>query len=260
MIVKEKDGVIWLEFEIFQDFPQIVHGVFLRKGGASQGEFASLNVGRNVKDSIEAVTENRKKVQRCLALEKLVFGNQTHQDLFVDVSQYNSDTTLVSSCDGLITSLTQIGLSISHADCQAVIFFDPKKNVIANVHCGWRGNVQNILGKMVRTLKEQRGCDPLDIVVGISPSLGPFYSEFINYQQEFPMSFYSYQIKPCFFDLWKISQDQLMQEGVLSKHIECANLCTYMHSDLFFSYRRDHVTGRHAIIIALKDLLNPCLL
>lgn len=253
MIVREKQGVVWLEFEIFQDFPQLIHGVFLRKGGFSEDRFASLNIEKGVGDDFETVVKNRKKISECLSLERLIFCNQTHGDLFVDVLEAHQDLTLVTSSDGLFTSLTEMGLSISHADCQAVIFFDPKKNIIANVHSGWRGNVQNILGKMVRALKEQRGCNPSDILVGISPSLGPFHSEFVHYKQELPESFYSYQIKPCFFDLWKISQDQLIQAGILPHHIECANLCTYMHSDLFFSYRRDRHTGRHATVVALKN-------
>ncbi len=253
MIVREKGGVIWLEFETFQDFPQLIHGIFLRKGGFSEGGFGSLNIGKGVGDDFEIVIKNRRKISECLSLEKLVFGNQTHSDILIDVLEAHQDLTLVTSSDGLMTSLTEVGLSISHADCQAVIFFDSKKNIIANVHSGWRGNVQNILGKTVRVLKEQRGCNPSDILVGISPSLGPFHSEFIHYKQEFPESFHSYQIKPCFFDLWKISQHQLIQAGILPHHIECSHLCTYMHSDLFFSYRRDHNTGRHATVVALKN-------
>ena len=49
-----------------------------------------------------------------------------------------------------------------------------------------------------------------------------------------------------------ISRQQLLKEGVLHEHIECANICTYSHPEQCFSYRRSPFTGHHGTIIALK--------
>ena len=40
--------------------------------------------------------------------------------------------------DGLITNKPNLILSTTNADCILLLFFDPRKRVIANVHSGWR--------------------------------------------------------------------------------------------------------------------------
>jgi len=238
VISREHEGVKWLEFEIFQEFKELAHGVFLRKGGLDLGKQADAAIMQRQRD----------KVKRCLRLEALVFGKHQHADVIIEFPWEGVEV----SCDGIFTEVLQQGLMVAHADCQAVLFYDPYKKVIANIHCGWRGNVANILGKAVRVLNRQKGCRPQDLLVGISPSLGPEKAEFINYKEEFPKAFKAYEVKPCFFNLWAISRDQLLQEGVLLQHIEIASLCTHTGGDDFFSYRRDRDTKRNATVIALQ--------
>jgi polyphenol oxidase len=97
------------------------------------------------------------------------------------------------------------------------------------------------------------GTRPADLIAGIGPSLGPCCAQFIHYRQEFPESFWKYQIRPDYLDLWQLSRDQLTAAGVLEDHIQIAGVCTSCRTDLFFSYRKEKTTGRFATIIALKD-------
>lgn len=254
MIFREKHGVVWLEFELLQGFDFLVHGVFLRKGGGSNPPFESLNIGRKVGDSPHHVASNREKIREILGLKTLVMGNLLHQDQIIEVENVE-DVAVQGSSDGLFTKLTSLGLTVTHADCQAALFYDPKKEVIANIHCGWRGNVQNIFEKTVSVLKKDAGCDPKDLLVCISPSLGPSRAEFIHYREELPEEFYPYQVTPTYFDLWEISYQQLRVAGVVANHIEIAKMCTYEHKELFFSHRRDKITGRNATVIGLKERL-----
>ncbi|HGY11231.1 MAG TPA: multicopper polyphenol oxidase, partial [Desulfobacterales bacterium] len=53
-----------LEFELFKNQPQIVHGVFTRDGGTSTGAFDSLNIGINSGDELPAIANNRKFISR----------------------------------------------------------------------------------------------------------------------------------------------------------------------------------------------------
>jgi len=57
------------------------------------------------------------------------------------------------------------------------------------------------------------------------------------------------------FDFWAISRNQLEQAGVKPDNIRISGLCTACHDnkDLFFSYRRDKLTGRLANVIGLKN-------
>lgn len=59
------------------------------------------------------------------------------------------------------------------ADCVPVLMYDPRVRVIAAVHAGWRGTVGRITAKTVERMREEFGCDPRDVIVGIGPSIGP---------------------------------------------------------------------------------------
>lgn len=244
MIRCKKENLEWLEFEQLQQFPEVVHGVFLRHGGMSKGPFDSLNFGGGTGDDLDAIARNRKRVSQLFDLSNLITSKQMHADL-VEWAQDHLQ------CDGLITTEENIGLLIKHADCQAAIFYDPVQRVIANVHCGWRGSVKNIYAKTVAKLQEL-GSMAKDLRVCISPSLGPEKAEFINHEKELPKEFLPFQVRPNYFDFWEISKMQLKQAGILEKHIEIAGLCTFCEKKDFFSHRRDKKTGRNGTVVALK--------
>lgn len=256
MILQEKEGIEWLEFELLRQFNHVVHGVFLRKGGVSEKpSLASLNVGGSVKDCPNNIKINRKRIRECLGIKTLVMGDQRHEDQVLAVEYVNDveENFLEGSADGLFTKLKNVGLASYHADCQIGLFYDPKREVIANIHCGWRGSVQNIFGKAVDKLQKEMGCHPKDLLVCISPSLGPLHSEFLHYERELPKEFYPYQIKPTYFDLWEISYQQLLLAGIRADHIEIAKICTYANKTEFFSYRRERDSGRNATVIGFKE-------
>lgn len=231
MIHKHRKGVSWLEFELLQPFPEIFHGVFLKNPeGAHCLEF-------------------QRKVKECANAQFLALGKQTHEDQIFEV--VDPETVKEKTCDGLFTSQKNIALGVLHADCQAVIFFDPMTRTIANVHCGWRGNHHNILGKAVQVLHKEKGCRPEDLYVCISPSLGPKHAEFLDYEQRWPPALHDYQIKPYYFNLWRISGDQLKTAGVKSSNIEIAQMCTFAQKEQFYSYRRDKATQRNITVVSL---------
>jgi len=249
MILQEKEGVAWLEFEQLKEFPHLVHGVFLRQKGVHTEEGMSFGGG------IEMAHGHRSKVRECLKISSLVSSWQRHEDHIFEVDKIPEEEEVMlpfESADGLFTKKPQVGLTVYHADCQAVLFYDPKREVIANIHCGWRGSVKNILGKTVMVLKAKAFCDPKDLRVCISPSLGPKHAQFIHYQSELPETFYSYQVAPAYFDFWEISYQQLCSAGVRPEHIEMARLCTYADEQNFFSYRRDKTRGRNVTVIGFQ--------
>lgn len=140
-----------------------------------------------------------------------------------------------------------------HADCQAALLYDPVQKAIGNVHCGWRGSILNIYEEVVMQMNALYGSQPRDILVCISPSLGPMAAEFIHFKKELPESFWKYQVKPTYFDFWEISKRQLLEVGILEKNIEIAGMCTYTNQKDFFSYRRNKLTGHHGTCIALSN-------
>jgi len=160
--------------------------------------------------------------------------------------------TEIPDSDILLTRQPGLGLLIKQADCQAVMLYDPVRRVIANVHCGWRGQVANILREAVARLRERFGCRPQDLVAALGPSLGPCCAEFRNYREEFPPELWHYQVRPTFFDLWALSRDQLLAAGLKPRQIDIAGICTRCRGDEFFSYRRDRLTGRQGAVIGIR--------
>jgi len=221
---KKKGAVEWLVFDLLEAIPGLVHGVFLRGNDIDLKEMSDI-----------------------LGVDRWVTAQQVHGAKIANVPH---EETL--GCDALLTQTTNLALSMRHADCQVAIIYDPKNHAVAEVHCGWRGNVQNIYEHTVKKMQEEIGSDPRHLIVGISPSLGPDASEFINYQLEFPSSFLPFQHKPNYFNLWEVSRKQLIEVGVAPHHIEIASICTLSNSPDFFSYRRDKTSARNRTLVALK--------
>lgn len=244
------NGVEWLQFDHLSDCKRLVHGVFLRHGGVSSGLCASLNCGLSVQDKPENVIANKQKIKSALEIPTLIGSMQYHGDDIVHVTDLEMAQSLQG--DALITEQAEIGLIIKHADCQAAIFYDPIRHVIANVHSGWRGSVKNIYEKTVEFLRLKFDTKPENLLVGISPSLGPQAAEFRNYKEELPSSFWPFIVKPLYFDFWEISKMQLLQAGLLEHHIEIARICTFNNFQDWFSYRKEKQSGRNATVVALK--------
>ena len=252
MQIKEKDDVKWLEFDLLATIPRIKHGVFLRHGGSSIDPFSSLNLGAYVGDDPLNLSANQKAVANILNISSLVWAKQEHGKKIIKItdSQQLSQNEILQG-DALTTNQLNVGLMICHADCQAAIFYDPVHHVAANVHAGWRGSVLNIYAEVVAFMHTHYNSQPQDLLVCISPSLGPQDAQFINYQTELPKSFWEFQVEPIYFDFWAISTMQLLEAGVLTDHIEIAKISTYSHPEDYFSYRRERITGRHGTIISL---------
>lgn len=247
---KSQNGVEWLEFDLFAEIPQLRHGVFLRHGGASKGAYTSLNLGLLVGDDPSHVAANREKVSTILQLQHLAWMRQCHSKTINEIHSISEEPP---QGDALTTCIPGIGLMALHADCQAAIIYDPIHHAVANVHAGWRGSVQNIYAETIHFMQKRYHSRPQDLLVGISPSLGPEDAQFINYRKELPEEFWEFQIdKPDYFDFWAISKHQLKQCGILPHHIEIASISTYSNPENYFSYRRSQVAGRHGTIVVLN--------
>jgi len=233
---------------------RVFGAVFTRHGGASKGPYTQLNVSYNVGDDPGSVAANLSKIKSVIGAQWIATMTQVHGDNIFSLRRDNlKHETVLDGYDALVTDVPGVALIVKLADCQGVIFFCEKKNVIAIAHCGWRGNVAGILKKVVGVMEREYGCDPGGLKVAISPSLGPCCGEFKGYEHIFPLEFSRFMVRENYFDLWAISRDQLVDAGVKRQNIETAEVCTRCHADLFFSYRASKVTGRFAMAAMLID-------
>eukprot|EP00741_Cyanophora_paradoxa_P005035 tig00000842_g4877.t1 len=258
----------------------VVHGAFTRRGGVSgEGPSAStdgiglsgLNVGLNVNDEPTMLEENYRLLRSALSLGRVVVPQQVHGVGVIHVTEDTPD--LPGEADAVMTNVPGIALMVQHADCQAAILYDPRHHAVAAVHSGWRGLVQNIYGETVRRMGEAFGTHPAEIIATISPSLGPYASEFVNYQEEFPREFWEFSLPRLeetgrgalhdprarelrqHFNLWEIGRHRLQEAGVAPERIHVATLCTFTNSDDWYSYRRQRggPCGRNCTVAQLGD-------
>jgi hypothetical protein len=167
----------------------------------------------------------------------------------------------IADTDALITNEPGLFVCVQTADCVPILLFDPIHKVVASIHAGWRGTVSKIALKTILKMTAQFGSDPKDIVAGIGPSIhvhayevGP---EVINAVQENFVNSLAI-LKPSltpgkvYFDLWEANKMILEESGIPEENIELMGLCSFEHSDLFYSARRDGVdTGRMVSAISL---------
>ncbi len=256
MVIREDSGIKYYQFPSMNRFPYLFHGFFSRHGGYSRPPYQSLNVALKVGDRTRDVSRNISKIGKILKASKIVSVTQEHgcNIIIIDknyLKTYHPRTPPVS--DALITAETGIALLIKVADCQAVFLLDTVRKVIANIHCGWRGNVKNIIGKTVDAMKGVFGSKPGDMIAAISPSLGPCCAEFKDYKRLLPRKFNNFKIGQDHFDFWQISRAQLVESGIDRENIEIAEICTVCNSENFFSYRKEKTTGRCAAMMMLRD-------
>ena len=258
MIHRNTNGVSFYQFSHLAACVDIRHGIFTRTGGCSPPPFNSLNVGHGIGDDAAGVETNRRVIGDCFRGAEFVYVRQVHGRQVINLADFsagqreNPQPAEPIVGDAMVTDRPHQYLVIQVADCQAVLLYEPVRQVVANVHCGWRGSIQNIIGRTVETMVQQLDCNSGEIIAGIGPSLGPCCAEFINYEAEIPQAFWNYKDSNNHFDFWSISCDQLAKAGVPLKNIESSRICTRCHADEFFSYRTKKMTGRFAALIGLK--------
>ena len=231
--------------------PVLFHGVFNRFGGVSPPPWDSQNVSFGLGDVPQNVRANRAGIKKALGCRRLVSARQVHDSLVYTVKEHPEGDLEVDGFDALVTNVTDLGLMIQQADCQAVLLFDPVKKAVGIAHAGWRGSAADIIGATVLAMHQAYATKAADLIAAISPALGPCCAEFVNYRAELPASLHGYQVRPDYFDFWAISRDQLQAAGVRPGNINTAAICTCCDQD-YFSYRRDRETGRFASVIGLK--------
>ncbi|MFO7784157.1 MAG: peptidoglycan editing factor PgeF [Thermodesulfobacteriota bacterium] len=241
-------------FDHFARQANLEHAVFTRLGGVSEHPCRSLNVSSRTPDQPAFVRANLELVREALGADRLVMLDQAHGGEVIAVRRGDRDRLEEPlKGDALVTDVPGLGLVIKQADCQAVILYDPVRRVVANIHCGWRGSVANILHNAVKCMEKVFGCRPCHLLAGVGPSLGPCCAEFKGHEEIFPQSFRPFMAGSNHFDLWALSTHQLTAAGVEPSRIALSGLCTRCRTDLFFSYRGEGVTGRFATAAMIRD-------
>lgn len=251
-----------LQFENLSKLNSLLHFSTTILGGVSTGQYDSFNLGLYSGDKAAHVIENRKRLAQMLEINisDLYLPKQTHEDNICvidnDFVRKSASERLefMYSVDAVITDQKNICIGVTTADCVPILIYDPKRNILAVVHAGWRGTVAKLSQKTVQMMVKRFNSDPQDLVVGIAPSISPEYFEvgdevidtFRNAGFDInDIAYKNIKTGKYHIDLWLANKLILGGVGVCLDNIEVAGICTYSNSDKFFSARRQTIhSGR----------------
>ena len=234
--------------------------------GASRHPFDSFNLAAHVGDRPDAVAGNRRQLRERLSLPtEPAWLEQEHGNRALRLS-----SEALVPADGSHTDRAGTVCAILTADCVPLLLCDQAGNELAALHVGWRGLCKRVIqhglslfsahpeellawiGPHIRQDHYEVGADVVSACLSIwketadaiSPSRPNTWG-----QSKISLKFYSDPGNP---DRWYLSlaglvKAELRQLGVTQVY-DCER-CTYADKDLFYSYRRDGVTGRMATLI-----------
>jgi YfiH family protein len=226
----------------------------MREGGVSRGTYESLNLGDHVGDDPELVARNRAILERTIAARP-VYLKQVHGTSGVVQLDGNSEDGI--EADGCWTQVRRVACTIMVADCLPVLFAADDGSRVGAAHAGWRG----LSGGIVEATARAMSVEPASLIAWLGPCIGPAAFEVgADVKAAFEASdpsagrrFRPYRDGKWLCDLPALTRDRLAALGVTRVHGNDGSTawCTVSNPSVFFSHRRDRVSGRFAAAVWL---------
>lgn len=236
----------------------VPHGFFGRRGGASAGIHAGLNVGLGSDDDEAAVHANRAAALAAVAPGAcLLTPYQVHSATCVTL-----DAPFVERprADALVIDRIGLAIGVVTADCAPVLLADAQANIVGAAHAGWRGALDGVTDVTVAAMVA-RGARAERIVAAIGPCIARASYEVDDaFRQRFEAAdganerfFVDARDEHHRFDLEGYVAHRLAAAGVT--RVTALGRDTYAEAADFFSYRRathrgEPSYGRQIAIIA----------
>jgi purine-nucleoside/S-methyl-5'-thioadenosine phosphorylase / adenosine deaminase len=218
-----------------------------RRGGVSEGAFASLNLGIRTEDDPARVVENRLRLFEAAGADPdgATMAWQRHGATVTRAEARGVVTpgTVYDHCDGLWSDEPGRAMLLLTADCLPVALVRTSGEPAAAIlHVGWRGLFAGIVAEGARVL----GGRGLAAVIG--PGIGPCcYEVGDEVATPFREAFGADVVRERMLDLWTCTERALRAAGC--DRVDRVDLCTSCAHDRFFSHRRDEGrTGRQGVI------------
>jgi len=222
-----------------------------RRGGVSEGPWASMNPADHVGDAAPAVAANRACLQQRLALPADPHWlQQVHGNRVVDAA----DTLVNAAADAIIARSAGSVCAVLTADCLPVLFCDRAGREVAAAHAGWRGLAAGVLEQTV----DRMHSPGRELLAWLGPAISAaayvvgeeVRSAFLQQDTEAAAAFRPASDGGWHADLYTLARQRLAGCGVTA--VYGGNFCSFGDRERFFSYRRDGVTGRMASLVWLE--------
>lgn len=242
-------GTCWIEAD--WPAPANIHaGVTTRLGGSSQAPFNSFNLATHVGDDPAAVARNRALLRKHLDLpSEPRWLQQVHGSVIRDAAETGSSRADASWADrpGEVCAVLT-------ADCVPILLCNRSGTEIAAVHAGWRGLSDGIIAKAVARFRAEPGM----LLAWLGPHIGPAHypvgdevrNACLTTSIEAPGGFTDAGAGRWFADLGYLARSALAECGVTACF--ASPHCCFSREELYYSHRRDRVTGRMANLIWME--------
>ncbi len=175
--------------------------------------------------------------------EQLKFQNQIHSDIIRIVNSVSK----VETSDALITSEKNLYLCVKIADCCGILLYDKENEVIAAIHSGWKGTMQNITQKTISKMAYEYNSKSENLLAYLTPcGSACCYEVKYDVAKYFPNSIKQISEDKYILDLKNEIKNQLSASGVLLGNIEISKDCTICNTE-YHSYRRDKENAGRAV-------------
>jgi polyphenol oxidase len=218
-----------------------------RRGGVSEGAYASLNLGRLTDDAGANVDANRERLAAVVGLPRgrFLYGRQVHGAEVRRATEPPGAGRPAAEEDGQATALDDAAALVFAADCLPLMLVSHA--AVAALHCGRRGLAGGIVAEGVAALRELGGEAPVTAALGPC-ARGCCYEVGEEVHEEFA-GVPGARAGKRNLDIPAVARHELARAGVQDVHD--TGLCTICAGEeLFFSHRRDGgVTGRQAGVV-----------
>ena len=227
------------------EVPGVRHGFFTRRGGVSEGIYATLNTGRGSRDAPQAVRENRCRARMALDATYLATPHQRHTNICATITNPDDwpfDAPPVA--DAIATTVPGLMVAVNTADCGPILFADAQARVVAAAHAGWRGAIGGVLEATIAAM-EALGATRSAIIAAVGPCIsraayevGPEFRQRFLEEDTANARFFDDAPRAghAMFDLPGYIAHRLRAAGIGDVHV--LGRCTHGEEELFFSYRR----------------------
>ncbi len=267
----KKDEIAYLQFKNLLKYPNINHAYILKTHDMN------FRLGKDFRN-LEMVKSNLKIMcDNCgFDYNTIVRPDYEHTaniasidsvDIFEELPELSGKR--FKDTDGLITNKKDITLMSTNADCLLIFLYDPVKNVIANVHSGWRGTFGKIVINAVNKMKEEFECDTKDIEAYLSPSIRKCHFKVDEDVKELCEKTFEYTNRldeviqkgdiednkqKYYIDNVLLNKIMLKEVGLIDEHIFDSGICSVCSSEFVHSKRAEGDTfGLGAQFISFKS-------
>jgi polyphenol oxidase len=158
-------------FSALKAVPGLVHGFTLR--------VPDLEMSHDKAEALARLDGIHREIraEHQLGAAPFITAQQIHGKEIAVVNVAISADKCFANCDGIIANQCGICLGIYVADCCAIYLVDPVRRAIGLVHSGKKGTELGVVSNAIKTMTDQFGTRPADLVIQLSPCIRPPHYE-----------------------------------------------------------------------------------